>query len=154
MRVDFSITPMQDEKKVFEEYLKKKNLKHSSTREKVVDIFLNIDRHLTAEELYSFVTKKHSAIGFSTVYRTLKLLSECGLCRELKPEDGVTRYEHLYRHQHHDHLICTRGGKFVEIVDTQIENLQKRLFEQHGFHPQKHKMELYGICKKCRKQGR
>ncbi|MCM8798259.1 MAG: transcriptional repressor [Candidatus Omnitrophica bacterium] len=43
------------------------------------------------------------------------MLCECGLCRELRFDDGTTRYEHLYGHQHHDHLICTKCGRFVEI---------------------------------------
>ena len=98
------------------------------------------------------VKKLYPSIGFATVYRTLKLLCEAGLCRELKFEDGITRYEHLYGHQHHDHLVCTRCGKFIEIIEPEIEKLQEKLFKKHKFLPQRHRMELYGICKKCRKR--
>lgn len=139
------------EEKIFEDYLVTKGLKHSRQRKGVLDIFLSIDRHLTAEELYGIVRKKYPSVGYATIYRTLKLLCGCGLCRELRFEDGTSRYEHLYGHQHHDHLICTKCGRFVEVVDPEIERLQERMAKLHGFYSERHRMELYGICKKCKK---
>lgn len=141
----------QKEEKIFEEYLQTKNLKHSEPRKEILHIFLSIDKHLTANEFYRLVQRKYPSVGYATIYRTLKLLCECGLCRELKFEDGTTRYEHLYGHQHHDHLICTKCGRFVEVVDPQIERLQERLAKLHGFYPERHRMELYGVCKRCKR---
>jgi Fur family ferric uptake transcriptional regulator len=106
---------------------------------------------LTAEEIYLAVKKKHPGIGYATVYRTLKLLCEAGICRELTCEDGIKRYEYQSQDEHHDHLICTKCGIFVEVVDPEIEKLQERLFKSNGFYPERHRMELYGICKKCSK---
>jgi len=141
---------VEKEEKVFEGYLAACNLKHSQQRKEITDAFLSIDKHLTADELYRIIKKRNPNIGYATVYRTLRLLCDCGLCRELKFEDGTTRYEHLYEHKHHDHLICTKCGRFVEIVDPEIEQLQEKLFKLHGFYPQRHRMELYGICKRCK----
>lgn len=143
----------QAEEKAFENYLASKRLKHSEQRKRILNIFLSINRHLTTDELYRLVKKSFPSIGYATVYRTLKLLSECGLCRELKFEDGTARYEHLYGHMHHDHLICTDCGRFVEIMNSEIEHLQERLFKRYGFYPQRHRLELYGICKQCKKKG-
>lgn len=139
------------EEAMFDYYLRSKNRKHSGQRKGIMRIFLSIDKHLTANELYRIVQNKYPSVGYATIYRTLKLLCECGLCRELKLDDGTTRYEHLYGHRHHDHLICTKCGQFVEVVDPDIERLQERLFKLHGFHPQRHRLELYGICKRCKK---
>ncbi len=141
----------EKEVKIFEEYLQTKNLKHSEQRKEILHIFLNIDKHLTANELYRIVQKKYPVVGFATIYRTLKLFCECGLCRELKFEDGTTRYEHLYGHQHHDHLLCTKCGRFVEVVDSEIERLQEKLVKQYEFYPERHRMELYGVCKRCKR---
>ena len=140
-----------EEEKIFEDYLATKNLKQTEQRKEILHIFLNTDKHLTANELYQIVRKKHHKVGYATIYRTLRLLCECGLCRELKVEDGTARYEHLYGHQHHDHLICTKCGRFVEVVDSEIERLQEKLAKQHGFYPERHRMELYGVCRKCKK---
>lgn len=140
-----------EEQKVFDDFVKSKGLKHSEQRREILRTFLKTEKHLTAEELYMRVKKKSPSIGFSTIYRTLKLLCECGLCRELKLEDGTVRYEHLYGHEHHDHLICVKCGKFVEVVDPEIERLQDRLARKKGFALQGHKLLMYGICRECNK---
>ncbi len=140
------------EKRLFQNFLLENRFKRSVQRKELLDIFLNTNKHLTAEELYRIAKKKNPSIGFATVYRTLKLLCASGLCRELKLDDGITRYEHLYGHGHHDHLICTKCGSFVEVFDPEIEKLQEKLSKVHGFIPQKHRMELYGICSKCQKE--
>lgn len=139
------------EKRILEDYLAAKDLKYSRQRKEILDVFLSKDKHLTANELYNSVRKKYPRLGFATIYRTLKLLCACGLGRELKLENGATRYEHLYGHRHHDHLICTKCGRFVEVVDPDIERLQEKLFKRHGFYPQRHRLELYGICGHCKK---
>ena len=144
--------PIKKEEEVFGEYVRNKNLKLSSQRQHILKIFLKSERHLTAEELYLETKKVSPHVGYATIYRALKHFCESGLCRELKCEDGVTRYEHLYGHRHHDHLICTRCGKFIEVVDSGIEKLQEELARKEGFMLIKHKLELYGLCKNCQKK--
>ena len=141
---------LKKERQIFREYITRKGLKQSTQRDVILEVFLKSEKHLTSEELYRMAKRKLSTIGHATVYRTLRLLCECGLCRGLKLEDGVTRYEHLYGHEHHDHLICMKCGKFVEVVDPKIEKLQERIAQEHGFDLRRHKMELYGTCKECR----
>ena len=143
---------MVSEKEILLEYLKSKNRKQSRQRAEILELFLRSPRHLTANELYRQVQKHNPAIGFATVYRTLKLLCEFGLCREILLEDGISRYERQKGHEHHDHLVCTKCGRVVEVVDQTIEEHQERLFKRYGFHPQRHRMELYGVCKKCKKK--
>jgi len=84
------------------------------------------------------------------VYRTLKLLTSSGLAREVDFGEGLSRYEHLWGHAHHDHLICTSCGRTLEVMDTEIERLQERLAQRHGFSLTGHKMDLYGLCPRCR----
>ncbi len=143
---------MSGEQEVLHEHLKSKNRKYSKQRAEILEVFLKSPRHLTANELYREVQKNNPAIGFATVYRTLKLLCESGLCREVLLEDGVTRYERQKGHEHHDHLVCTKCGRVVEVIDRTIESHQERIFRKYGFHPQRHRMELYGICKDCTKR--
>ena len=143
--------PQKKEEQVFADYVRRKNLKHSVQREAILKIFLKNERHLTVDELYQAAKKAAPGIGFATIYRTLKHLCDSGLCRELKCEDGVTRYEHLYGHSHHDHLICTQCGKFVEVVHPQIEKLQDEIAKKEGFLLARHRLELYGLCRNCQK---
>jgi Fur family ferric uptake transcriptional regulator len=141
----------EKDKRAFQDYLSHEGLKFSAQRMKIFETVLVGVKHLTANEIYKNVQKKYPGIGYATIYRTLRLLCEAGFCVELKCEDGTCRYEQAGQNAHHDHLICTKCGRFVEVVDPEIERLQERLFKVNGFFPQRHRMELYGICKKCKK---
>ncbi len=143
---------MKDIKKVFEEFLSSKGLKESSQRFKILEIFLKTEKHLSADDLYRLVREKYPEIGFTTVYRTLKLFCDSELAREVDFGDGRQRYEHNFGHEHHDHLVCLKCGSFFEVVDARIEKLQENLAKKEDFIPIKHKMDIFGICKKCRKK--
>lgn len=140
---------MRHEVEILSDYLKKKDLKLTDQRKIILDSFLAIETHVTAEELYDRLKQNHPNIGVATVYRTLKLLGECGLANEIKFSDGIARYEHLLGHQHHDHLICLKCGQYIEVCDPAIEELQEKLAERNRFQIKSHRMELYGICKDC-----
>lgn len=141
---------MNEEKRVLDKFLDKKGLRGTPQRDLILDEFLKREQHTTAEELYDIVKQRDRTTGQATVYRTLKLFCKAGLAREVDFGDGVMRYEHLYRHAHHDHLVCQGCGKTVEVVDTVIEELQHRLSAQYGFQLTGHEMYLYGLCEKCR----
>ncbi len=136
-------------KKNFSDYLAKKGLKSTRQREIILDEFLRSPSHLSTEELYLRLRKKHPNIGYATVYRTLKLFAECGIAEERHFGDGQTRYESSTSEEHHDHLICTECGAILEFEDPQIEELQKRVAKEHGFRITNHRLELYGLCAKC-----
>ena len=131
------------------EYLAAKNLKSTSQRDTILNVFVEAGRHLSAEELYARVKKSHPGIGYATVYRTLKLLAEAGLAQERRFEDGFTRYEHASRDAHHDHLICTRCGAIIEFENESIEALQQDVARKNRFKVLSHKLELYGLCTGC-----
>lgn len=136
---------------ILDRFIESKGLRHTDQRETILNVFLSTERHVSCEELYKLVRKKDRRIGYTTVYRTMKLLSELGLCGEIDFGDGVLRFEHKYGHQHHDHLICTKCGKFIEVMEPEIEELQDNLAKEYKFNPIKHKLQIFGICKKCQK---
>jgi Fur family ferric uptake transcriptional regulator len=132
------------------EYLEVQGLKSTRQREHILRIFASAGRHLSAEELYLLVRKKAPRTGYATVYRTLKLLTDAGLADERRFDDGVTRYEYNASHDHHDHLICTKCGRIIEFENEQIEQLQQQVAERNQFLVQNHRLELYGLCGRCR----
>lgn len=137
------------EEDILYEYLKNKDLKLTGQRKIILDAFLGIESHITAEELYDIIKKNNPEIGVATVYRTLKILCEAGLANEVKFGDKVAHYEHLFDHEHHDHLICIQCGKYTEVCDPEIEELQQKLADRNHFKVLRHRMELYGICADC-----
>ncbi len=142
---------MKSAKTVFRQYLKKKGMLISCQREQILDIFLKMEKHVTVDELYIRARKKNPKIGLATVYRAMKIICDAGLAREVYFGDGVRRFEHKYGHQHHDHLVCTKCGRVVEVLSPEIEKLQERLAKKHNFTPSNHKMEIFGTCGRCKK---
>lgn len=138
-----------DERTVFERYLKSRNLKMTSPRETVLKAFLSTEGHLSADDLCAAARRIDPAIGQATVFRTIKLIAEAGLARDACQDEGPRRYEHAYKHSHHDHLLCVECGKVVEFLDPSIENAQDNVFKKYGFAPLGHSMELRGICTQC-----
>ena len=140
-----------DAKVKFDQFLIKKGLRQTKQRDEIVDVFLRMERHLSTQDLFDIVRKKDKDVGYATVSRTLKLLAESGLCRVVDFGDGVQRFEHKYRHEHHDHLICSKCGKFVEIYSKKLEKLQEELVRKHGYIQKYHKLDIFGLCPRCGK---
>ena len=140
----------QEKINILKKYTKEKGLKFSQTRIDILKFFLKSKTHLSAEELYNKISKKIPNIGLSTVYRNLKLFCECNLAQVLKLNDGIVRYEPSDPDDHHDHLICVKCGKILEILNTKIEKLQVEIAKDNNFILQSHRMDLYGVCKSCK----
>lgn len=144
---------MRDRLSTFREWIKEQGLKTTSQREDIAQVFFATNRHISVEELYSEVRQVNPRVGYATVYRTMKLLKECGLAEERHFADGQARFENLEAERHHDHVICERCGRIAEFVHPQIEELQEKVAQRFGFVATTHKMEIYGICQECR-EGR
>ena len=138
------------EREALAAYLEKNHLKQTKQREVILQTFLDAQRHVTSEELYQSVRAEHANIGYTTVYRTMKLLVEAGLATERHFDDGITRYE--IEHEHHDHLVCVKCGKIQEFESDLIERTQAQIAEDHGFEVLRHRHELYGHCAACQEE--
>lgn len=134
-------------------WLEQRGLKHSRQRELIVETFFAAGGHLPVDTLVAQVRAHDPRVSVATVYRTMKLLAECGLAVPRRFDDGHTRYEPASHRGHHDHLICTGCGRIVEFENERIEDLQRRVARSHGFEVESHKLELYGRCAACRASG-
>tara|TARA_B100000902_G_scaffold343377_1_gene348009 strand:- start:624 stop:1055 length:432 start_codon:yes stop_codon:yes gene_type:complete len=103
--------------------------------------------HPDVDELYNRVSKIDPKISIATVYRTVKLFEEAGILTKHDFKGGKARYEAMIE-SHHDHLIDVKSGEIIEFVDEEIEKLQKKVADKHGYTLVDHKLELYGIKKK------
>ena len=131
-------------------YMAKKGLRSTAQRRLIVDTFFEGAAHMTIEDLLNEVRVHDRGIGYATVYRTLKLLTECGVAFERKFGDGLSRYELADdASAHHDHLICVSCGKITEFEEPRIEALQDEIAARHGFAISSHKHEMYGTCSDC-----
>jgi len=135
---------------VFRECLSARGLKNTAQREAIATVVFESDGHLSLNEVLERSRKRHSSVGFATVYRTMKLLSECGLVSQHRFGSGdESRYECTQDGEHHDHFICTECGCIVEFEDAKIEERQAELAAQFGFRVTSHRHEIYGVCAGC-----
>jgi Fur family ferric uptake transcriptional regulator len=132
----------------FREFIKARGLKSTRQRDDIAKWFFGHNGHLSAAQIYQEIKAIRSGIGFSTVYRTMKLLCEAGLVQERHFGDGEAVFESVA--EHHDHCICNTCGKIVEFENDEIEKLQDAEAKRLGFELTSHKMELYGVCSDCR----
>lgn len=137
------------EKAIFLDHMQRLGLRRTAQRDLILEIFLKTEEHLTSEDLYFLVHREDPSVGHTTVYRTLKLLTEAGLAREVRFGDNKTYYEHHFNHEHHDHMICTECGKVIEFFSQEIENLQDQMAANFGFLPTHHSLRLWGVCDEC-----
>ena len=131
------------------EHMEKRGLRSTDQRRLIVETFFKVPNHISIEELLAEVRQQDKRVGYATVYRTLKLLTECGVAFERKFGDGLTRYELADESSHHDHLICVDCGRIVEFEEPKIEELQEKIASRHGFLLKSHKHEMYGSCPDC-----
>jgi len=144
-------SPSADPFLVFKDHLRRQGLKSTAQRDDIARVFFATHRHISVEELYLEVKRVNPRIGYATVYRTMKLLTDCGLAAERHFRDAEARYERTTDGGHHDHLICEGCGTIVEFEEDRIERLQGEVAQRFGFAITGHKMELYGLCRACRR---
>ena len=132
-------------------YMEKKGLRSTNQRRLIIDAFFEGSSHMTIEDLLAEVRAREPSIGYATVYRTLKLLAECGVASERHFGDGPSRYELADEATtHHDHLICTSCRRIIEFEEPRIEEIQDEIAARYGFEVHSHKHEMYGTCESCR----
>ena len=143
---------MREAQGIFHQHLKKVGLKHTEQRDTILRTFLETRDHLSTEELTRLVRRKDPGIGATTVYRTLKLLADCGLASAVAFHDGIARYEHQYNRRSHHHMVCTECGASVEFFSPEVRRLEQEIGRKHRFATTRHTFQIYGVCEECRKR--
>jgi len=130
------------------EFLKNKGFKVTPQRELVFRSFLELGRHVSVDELCEKVREEDRSIGYSTVWRNLKLICKAGLAEEVNIGDGITRYDRVTR-EPHGHFYCLNCKKFVEFNVDDTVGLLEKTAKSVKFSPEVFKIEVQGYCKDC-----
>ena len=140
---------MYQEIEEFERSLHTGNYKLTSQREAIFELLKNTEGHLTAEEIYELIKERNPDIGLSTVYRTLRLLTDIGLVRKLNLDDKPIHYELTL--SPHNHLICLRCGRIIDIDNEVLEGIDEGI-KKYKFKWQR--MIIFGECQRCSRKSR
>lgn len=131
------------------EVIRDLGLKVTEQRVDILEVVRSGPSHFTAQAVFETVSKRNPEIGFATVYRFLRTLTERGYVTEVRMGGMPARYEWAHK-RHHDHLTCSECGKIVEFENEEIERLQEKVALQFGFRLTSHILELFGVCPACR----
>lgn len=141
-----NVSELPEEK--FREFLEIRGDKLTKPRRLLVRHIFDSHKHFDADELAADLRTAGLGVSRSTVYRTLPLLVEAGLLRELRLTNR-TAYEPDYGYPSHDHLHCTKCNKVVEFRNDEIRQLRESISREHGFRPDGHKFIITGVCPDC-----
>lgn len=135
----------------FIEYLRLKELKYTPERKIILEEVFKLHTHFNSEILFEKICRRTKKISKATIYRTIPILIDSGLMKEVLRQNGRAYYEHTFGHGHHDHLLCVKCGRVIEFYNKNIEKLQERICNEYDFKPTDHKLGIRGYCKRCKK---
>jgi Fur family ferric uptake transcriptional regulator len=136
----------------FRRYLRDHRLPVTRPRELIAEIVFQSEDHLSVEGIERKLKERGAHAGTATVYRTLDVLVRSGLVRAHDFGEGFKRYEPMPAQAYHEHLICLRCGKVVEFANERLERMLPLLADEVGFQHQRHRVEIYGLCRDCRER--
>lgn len=140
---------MDDGKALAERRLRAARKRITPQRRLVVDILAKSDGHLDAHDIYERGRKRDERLSLSTVYRTLAVLKETGVIRELHLDQEHHHYE-LDEKDEHSHLVCLSCGRVVEVDSAPFVEAAAVVGDSHGFRIASAQVELAGYCARCR----
>jgi Fur family ferric uptake transcriptional regulator len=121
-----------------------KGMKMTGQRRVIAQVLSEASDHPDVEEVYRRASERDQSISIATVYRTVRLFEESSILERHDFGDGRARYEEATE-EHHDHLINIQSGAVIEFQNAEIEALQEKIAERHGYRLVGHRLELYGI---------
>jgi len=143
------MTVKEDIAQKFDSLLEKRGLKFTHERKLIFEEICRLKDHFDADSLYERFKNKGFRISRDTVYRTIPLLLESGIIQKSVGEGHRDFFERTSGKGHHDHMVCTRCGKFIEFACEEIEKLQEKVCADYGFKLIFHDHRLFGFCRNC-----
>ncbi|HEY3245108.1 MAG TPA: transcriptional repressor [Phycisphaerae bacterium] len=145
------LTPEEiaDARAHYQRYLVSHGIKFTQPRRRILDAVLAMDGHFEAEQLLYELRQRGFRVGKATIYRTLPLLVDCGLLKQVRFDVKQAHYEHAFGEDAHDHMVCRRCGRIIEFAADEVVELRKRLASRYQFHPIAHRFQISGLCWQC-----
>ena len=138
-----------------DEFIRRKKLRRTGQRETIVRAAFSKDEHFTAEELCARARQLDADTSRATVYRTLALLVEADLLREIDLGDNQTTYDPNFLDKpSHNHLVCIDCGRVVEFEDSHLDLLNDCVTRRLGFKPVRQSIKIEANCEQLRLKGR
>ncbi len=130
-----------------EKILREKGLRITDNRKLILEVIEDAKEPITADEIF-IRTRQRNVLNFSTVYRSLSILTEKGIVLKSIREDGKSYFQ-INNHNHSHYLVCSECRKRVPIEECPLKEIGDRLAGKTGFHITGHNLEFVGECPEC-----
>lgn len=151
---DMPAPDRQAAKQRFLNFLAKKNLRITAQRQAIIDTVFSTDEHFTAEQLLEWSQQRDRSVSRATVYRTLPLLTDSGLVREMDFGKDYKFYDPNYaEHPNHNHIICQDCERIVEFESDKIAKLEDEISQRLGFAIKTQRLQITGTCEELKRMG-
>lgn len=117
------------------------------SQEKIVTLLNNLNRAISAQDLYLELRKQNQSMGLATVYRSLEALKLEGVVKVRTLASGESLYSYATKDNHH--LTCINCGESISFTECPVHDLEHRLENSHQFKIFYHTLEFFGICNQC-----
>src|SRR6478672_13595787 len=136
------------------DFLESKGLRRTSQRDAIIKAAFSTTNHYTADELLEMSRKIEPSVSRATVYRTLPLLVDSGLLKEMDFGKDFKYYDPNYvDHPGHNHLICIDCDRIVEFEDRNIDTLENCISKRLGFSPSNKVVRIEARCDELKRSG-
>jgi len=141
-------------KKKFFRFLESKNLRLTLQRRAIVETVFDTEEHFTADQLLEWSRQREKTVSRATVYRTLPLLTESGLVREMDFGKDYKFYDPNYAdHPNHSHIICQDCDRIVEFESDKIARIEDEISQKLGFAVKTQRLQITATCEELKRRG-
>ena len=135
---------------VFRRSLRRKGVKFTPERAKILDAVLSKQGMFEAEALLFEMRRTGHRVSKATIYRTLKHLMEANIVSEVLIGSKQLHYRLSFGREATSHLVCVGTNTIIEFSAQQLDELTQRICAEHGFEPLNYKFVVYGISPEAR----
>lgn len=122
-------------------------LRRTRSQTRILESLQQMDRSISAQDLYSELRQHEKSMGLATVYRALDALKKEGAVQVRTLTTGESLYSLIQEDRHH--LTCLQCGETIELDSCPVHALEKKFSEQYGFKMNYHVLEFFGVCQGC-----
>lgn len=130
------------------EYLKNNKIKITKARIALLNILENINKGISAENLYDECKRSGIDVNLSTIYRCLEMFEEKKLINKVSLGEGPFIYS-LNKNKHNHTVECDVCHKEIDFP-CPMQHIEEFLKAQVGFTLKEHKLEMKGVCDDCK----
>lgn len=122
-------------------------VQRTRSQERILMLIRELNRPISAQELYIELRDRTQAMGLATVYRSLEALKLEGAVQARTLANGESLYSLIQEDKHH--LTCLQCGTSIPIEDCPVHELEAQLRQSNQFEIYYHTLEFFGVCSPC-----